>query len=75
MAVTTETFWTLRDDRLQVTLFAHADEEPTILLTVTDHDDSLVPTAEFTLGEAGEFRDLLRKLCEQGQRYASTQRS
>jgi hypothetical protein len=72
VAVTTEQYWTLRDDAVQVTLFTHADEEPTILLTVVDHDDSVVPTAEFTLSEAGEFRDLLRKLCEEGQRSQRT---
>jgi hypothetical protein len=68
MAVTTEKFSTLRGDDLQVTLFTHAGEEPTILVTVIDHDESLVPTAEFTLAEAGELREVLRSLCEQALR-------
>lgn len=68
MAVKTEKFSTLRGDELMVTLFTHAGEEPTILVTLIDHDDTAVPTAEFTLREAGEVRELLRRLCEQGQR-------
>lgn len=68
MAVTTEKFSTLRGDDLQVTLFTHAGEEPTILLTVIDHDESIIPTAEFTLEEMGSVRELLRKLSEVGQR-------
>jgi hypothetical protein len=75
MAVTTEKFPTLRGDDVQVTLFTHPGEEPTILLTVIDHDESPVPTAEFTLAEAGELRDLLRRLCEQGQRCSGTRRA
>jgi hypothetical protein len=68
MAVTTKEFGTLRGDVVKVTAFAYAGEEPTILLTVIDHDDTIVPTAEFTLREAGEFRELFRSLCEVGQR-------
>jgi hypothetical protein len=64
MAVTTEKFSTIRGDDLQVTLFTHPGEDPTILVTVIDHDDTIVPTAEFTLGEVGELRELLRRLCE-----------
>ena len=68
VAVTTEQYGTSRGDVLQVTLFTHADERPTILVTVIDHDDSIVPTAEFTLEEMGDLRELLRRLCELGQR-------
>lgn len=68
MAVKTEKFSTLRGDELMVTLFTHSGEDPTILVTVIDHDDTPIPTAEFTLREAGEVRELLRRLCEQGQR-------
>ncbi len=68
MAVTTKEFGTLRGDVVKVTLFAHAGEEPTILVTVIDHDDTIVPTAEFTLEEMGDLRELFRRLCEQGQR-------
>lgn len=68
MAVATEKIRTLRGDELQITLFTHADEEPTILVTVSDADDTVVPTAEFTLAEAGAFRDTLRRLCEEGWR-------
>lgn len=72
MAVTTEKFSTLRGDDLQVTLFTHPGEKPTILVTVIDHDESIVPTAEFTLAEAGELREVLRQLCEEGLRSAVT---
>lgn len=68
MAVATEKIRTLRGDELQITLFTHADEEPTILVTLTDADDTIVPTAEFTLAEAGALRDTLRRLCEDGWR-------
>jgi hypothetical protein len=64
-SVTTE-----RGDQVILTLFTHAGEEPTILVSVIDADNSAHPTAEFTLPDAGEFRDLLRKLCEQGSRHA-----
>lgn len=68
MAVTTEEFSTIRGDELKVTLFTHPGEAPSILLTVIDHDESVVPTAEFTFHEVGNFREVLRRLCEQGQR-------
>ena len=68
MAVATEKIRTLRGDELQVTLFTNAGEEPSILITLTDADESIVPTAEFSLDEAGQFRDILRKLCEDGLR-------
>lgn len=61
--ITAETF---RGDRVAITLFTHADEEPTILISILDADDSVVPTAEFTLPEAGDLRDALRALCEEG---------
>jgi hypothetical protein len=68
MAVTTEEMSTVHGDDLQVTLFTHAGEEPTILVTVRDRDESRVPTAEFTLYEAAALRDTLRRLCEEGLR-------
>jgi hypothetical protein len=71
VAVTTEEISTVRGDDLKVTLFAHADEDPTILVTLIDHDESLVPTAEFTLYEAAALRDTLRRLCEEGLRAVS----
>lgn len=71
MAVQTEEFKTARGDDLKVTLFTHVGEEPTILVTVIDHDESVVPTAEFTLEEMGALRELFRQLCEVGQRSGS----
>lgn len=68
MAVTSEKILTLRGDDVMVTLFTHAGEDPTILVTVIDHDESPIPTAEFTLTEAGDLRELLRRFCEQGQK-------
>jgi len=71
MAVTTEKFSTLRGDDLQVTLFQHAGQDPSILVTVIDHDECLVPTAEFTLAEVGELREVLRRLCEHALRVGA----
>jgi hypothetical protein len=71
MAVESEKFRTLRGDELVVTLFTHAGEDPTIMVTLSDADDTPVPTAEFTLKEAGAFRDSLRRLCEEGWRSTS----
>jgi len=68
MAVTTEELQTVRGDDVKVTLFTHAGEASTILLTVVDNDECPVPTAEFTLAEAARLRDLLRRFCEEGQR-------
>jgi len=47
-------------------LFTHPGERPSILVTIDDAEDSAIPTVEFTLAEAGAFRDLLRELCESG---------
>ena len=58
------TLSTLRGDEVTVTLFQHGDEDPTVMITVDDADDSAVPTAEFTLSEVAELREILRKLEE-----------
>lgn len=68
MAVTTKEFGTLRGDVVKVTLFEHCGEPPSILVTLIDADDTVPPTAEFTIGEAAEVREVLRKFCEQAQR-------
>lgn len=62
MAVKTHELRTTRGDHVAITLFTHAGEAPTILVTVLDADGCAVPTAEFTIREAAEFRDLLREL-------------
>lgn len=74
MAVTTEELRTVRGDEIKVTLFEHAGEAPSILVTVVDSDRCLIPTAELSLTEVAEFRELLRKLCEQSERTSWRQR-
>lgn len=59
---------TSRGDVVVLTLFDHAGEDPTILVSVLDADATPIPTAEFTLTEAGHFRDSLRSLSEKGAR-------
>lgn len=55
---------TARGDDVVVTLFMHAGEAPSIMLTVDDGDDTVRPTVEFTIAEAAEFRDVLRQFSE-----------
>ena len=74
MSVDQAELQTRRGDGVLVTLFQHAGEHPTILVSVSDADDTTIPTAEFTLQEAAELREILRKFCElasRGQRRAS----
>ena len=77
MSVAHRTVRTERGDCIDVTLFTHASERPAILLSVTDADDSRVPTAEFTLTEAADLREAVRQLCERatfGDRARSSTR-
>lgn len=64
MSVESTTIRTRRGDEITVTMFKHCGEEPTVMLSVIDADDTKVPTAEFTLREAGELREVIRRLCE-----------
>jgi len=68
VTVTTVRIPTRRGDVVVLSLFDHAGEDPSILVSIDDADDTCVPTAEFTLSEAGAFRDELRRLCEVGAR-------
>jgi hypothetical protein len=60
---------TARGDTIMLTLFINPGEDPSILVSVFDADESPIPTAEFTLPEAGELRDELRRLCERGSKH------
>ena len=51
-------------DEIVVTL-SWLGDEPTIMLSVLDVDDTSIPTAEMTLREASELRETIRKLCEE----------
>lgn len=64
MTVDQATLATRRGDEVTMTLFAHPGEAASLLISVADADDSVVPTAEFTIAEAGELRELLRELLE-----------
>jgi len=64
VSVETSEVRTSRGDAVVLTLFDHAGEDPTILLSVLDADDTPVPTAEFTFAEAALLREELRRMCE-----------
>ena len=64
MSVETHEIETVRGDRIVVTLFMHPGERPSIMVTIDDVDESLVPTAELTIPEAADLREALRKLSE-----------
>jgi hypothetical protein len=57
---------TARGDLIMMALVTHSGEKPSIIVSIDDADDTLIPTAEFTLPEAGDLRDVLRQLCEAG---------
>ncbi|MHB1519304.1 MAG: hypothetical protein ACYCVN_12430 [Acidimicrobiales bacterium] len=65
---TTRCFETDRGDVVMLHLVNFPGQAPTVLVQITDADESFVPTAEFTMAEAGAFRDALRQLCEAGSR-------
>jgi hypothetical protein len=64
MSVDQANLKTRRGDDVMVTLFHHTGEPSSILISVFDADNTMVPTAQFTLGEAAELRETLRKFCE-----------
>jgi hypothetical protein len=66
MPIVSRDLRTARGDVVLMALITHPGEKPSILLTVDDVDRSAIPTAEFTMEEAGRFRDTLRELCEAG---------
>ncbi len=68
MTVYCAEFPTFRGDRILLNFFCHSDEKPTLLISIMDADESLIPTAELTLPEAGRFRDLIRELCTEGDK-------
>jgi len=72
MSVDQATIRTGRGDELLVTLFDHAGEPPSILISVLDADDHAVPTAELTIVEAADLREVLRKFCEATVRAGHT---
>lgn len=59
-----ETLATERGDTLVVTLVALLGDRPSILVSLDDADALPVPTAELTLGEAVELREILRRFAE-----------
>jgi hypothetical protein len=68
VSVESSSFNTQRGDSLVLSLFMHAGEDPSILLTVMDSNETMVPTAEFTVAEAAELREQIRKYCERAAR-------
>jgi len=47
-----------------VRLVTPDDGDATILVSLDDVDDCVMPSAEFTVAEAADFRELLRQACE-----------
>lgn len=70
-AVTPHEFHTESGDTIRLHLFVDSTGDPEIFLTVLDVDESQVPTVRLSLREAGAFRDVLRRLCECGQRVGT----
>lgn len=69
MSVRQTVLETDRGDTIMLTLFEHPGQRASILVSVHDADDTAIPTAEFTLPEAGQLRDELRRLCEAGAKH------
>ena len=61
------TIRTERGDDVVLTL-SWLDDQPRVLMTIVDADDTPLPTAEPTLAEVGALRDTMRELCERGVR-------
>jgi hypothetical protein len=59
---------TSRGDRITVTLMDFPGQPPTMLLTVDDVDDTVVPTATLTASESAELREAIRSLWERAAR-------
>lgn len=55
---------TSRGDTVHVQLVTPDNGDATILVSLDDADDCVMPTAEFTIKEAADFRELLRQACE-----------
>lgn len=71
MSVEQAKIHTRRGDTVTVSLMQLADEEPTLLFTLDDPDDTPIPTAEFTIREAAELREVMRKFSEMATRTKS----
>jgi hypothetical protein len=57
------TIGTAAGDDVVVTL-SWRGEEPAIMISVVDGEETPIPTAELTLREAAELREQIRRLCE-----------
>lgn len=68
MNVDQATVHTRRGDTIVVSLFEGGGEEPSLLLSVTDPDRTPVPTAELSVTEAAELREIMRGFCERAVR-------
>lgn len=68
MAIESLKISTARGDSAHLTLMLLAGDPPSILIQIDDVDDTVCPTAEFTLKEAASLREALRQLCEHGQK-------
>lgn len=55
---------TSRGDTVTIQLVTPDNGDATILVSLDDVDECVMPTAEFTIQEAAEFRELLRQACE-----------
>jgi len=55
---------TSRGDTVHVQLVTPDNGDATILVSLDDADDCVMPTAEFTIKEAADFREILRQACE-----------
>lgn len=55
---------TRRRDTVTVQLVTPDNGDATILVSLDDADDCVMPTAEFTVAEAADFREILRQACE-----------
>ncbi|MDA8316500.1 MAG: hypothetical protein M0010_15225 [Actinomycetota bacterium] len=77
MSVRQVTIPTRRGDTIVVSLVHLAGEEPTLMVALDDADDTPMPTAELTIREAAEMREVMRQFCEEavtaivGQRWTT----
>ncbi len=64
MTIRSNTVATGRGDSVMVSLFTWPNSDSSILVTIVDADDCTIPTAEFSLPEAGRLRDILSALLQ-----------
>ena len=70
MPAESATIHTERGDDVVVTLMDFAGQPPTVLFTLHDAGGTALPTAEFTMAEAADLREAIRKLSEGAARRA-----